>query len=167
MAGPLIVTAELGPEDFARLDALRRAHFPAERNQLAAHLTLFHALPPSIESEIRRVLAQETAARPPDARIGRLLNLGRGVAFGVESPALDDIRDRIAEHFHGCLTAQDSAGWRAHVTMQNKVQPAEARALLRRLEGDFQPVPLRIRGLELHRYMGGPWEAVGRWRFRS
>ena len=49
MAGPLIVTAELGPADFAWLDAQRRAHFPPERNQLAAHLTMFHALPPSLE----------------------------------------------------------------------------------------------------------------------
>jgi len=43
MAGPLIVTAELAPEDFAWLDALRRHHFPPERNQLRAHLTMFHA----------------------------------------------------------------------------------------------------------------------------
>ena len=56
MAGPLIVTAELGPEDFAWLNGLRRQHFPPERNQLAAHLTMFHAIPPSAESELRQIL---------------------------------------------------------------------------------------------------------------
>ena len=27
--------------------------------------------------------------------------------------------------------------------------------------------PLRIAGLELHRYLGGPWERLGRWSFRG
>ena len=38
MAGPLIVTAELAPADFAWLNALRRQHYPAERNQLPANI---------------------------------------------------------------------------------------------------------------------------------
>ena len=33
MAGALIVTAEMGAEEFAWLDSLRRRHYPAERNQ--------------------------------------------------------------------------------------------------------------------------------------
>ncbi|HEU5286581.1 MAG TPA: 2'-5' RNA ligase family protein, partial [Sphingomicrobium sp.] len=39
-SGALIVTAELGAEDFAWLDALRRRHYPPERNRVPAHLTL-------------------------------------------------------------------------------------------------------------------------------
>ena len=57
MAGALIVTAEMGAEEFAWLDSLRRRHFPPERNQLPAHLTMFHALPPSAEGEVRARLA--------------------------------------------------------------------------------------------------------------
>jgi hypothetical protein len=38
----LIITAELDAVYFARLDGLRREHFPAERNLLSAHLTMFH-----------------------------------------------------------------------------------------------------------------------------
>ena len=167
MAGPLIVTAELGEGDFARLDALRRAHFPPERNLLRAHLTMFHALPPSSEAEVRQVLADEARAAPPPATLARLVDLGRGVAFGIDSPALHAIRERIADRFHGCLTAQDAAAWRPHVTIQNKVEPAKARALRQALERDFTPRPVVIRGLELHRYLGGPWENLGRWRFRG
>ena len=37
---PLIVSALLGGADFAWLDLLRRAHFPPERNVLAAHLAI-------------------------------------------------------------------------------------------------------------------------------
>jgi len=56
--GALIVAAEFAPADFAWLDRLRRAHFPPERNLLPAHLTLFHALPPSAEAELKRRLAR-------------------------------------------------------------------------------------------------------------
>lgn len=167
MSGALIVTAALGPEDFAWLDRQRRAYFPPERNQLAAHLTMFHALPPSAEAEAGRVLAREAATRAPEARVAGLMNLGRGVAYRIVSDDLEAIRRNIADHFHGFLTAQDSQGWRPHVTVMNKAEPAAAKAVLRELEADFAPRPLKIAGLELHRYLGGPWERLGRWSFRG
>lgn len=166
MAGPLIITAELGSVDFAWLDGERRQYFPAERNQLAAHLTMFHALPPSLEEEARRTLKQQTAAPPPRAMVAGLMNLGGGVAYRIASDDLDKIRTAIADHFHGSLSAQDAGGWRAHVTIQNKVKPGEARALKEELERNFQPRPLTIRELALHRYLGGPWEKLGAWAFR-
>ena len=42
---PLVVTLLLEPSAQERFDRVRAAHFPAERNHLAAHVTLFHALP--------------------------------------------------------------------------------------------------------------------------
>ena len=167
MAGALIVTVELAPLDFAWLDKLRRAHFPPERNQLAAHLTMFHALPPSVESEVRATLARLSGERPPRASIEGLINLGGGVAFRVASQDLDRIRGELAQDFHGLLSAQDSGGWRPHVTIQNKVPPKEARALLERMEPDFRPRPLAISGLGLHRYLGGPWEELAIIPFRG
>lgn len=164
---PLIVTAELGSTDFAWLDAQRRAHFPPARNQLSAHLTMFHGLPPSLEGEVRRQLKAVAAAPPPKAVISSLMNLGGGVAYRVASPDLDAIRDEIADHFHGALTAQDAGGWRAHVTIQNKVTASQARTLLETLQQDFRERPLAVTGLALHRYLGGPWEQVGSWQFRS
>lgn len=167
MSGALIVTAALGPEDFAWLDGQRRAYFPPERNQLAAHLTMFHALPPSAEAEAARVLALQATTPAPKAMVAGLMNLGRGIAYRIVSEELEAIRRDIAEHFHGFLTAQDSQGWRPHVTVMNKADPSAAKALLRELEADFSPRPLRIAGLELHRYLGGPWERLGRWSFRG
>ena len=38
--------------------------------------------------------------------------------------------------------------------------------LLEKLERDFQPRPIVIHGLALHRYLGGPWEPLGRFPFR-
>ena len=167
MTAPLIVTADFAPTDFAFLDAERRAHFPPERNILAAHLTLFHALPPSVESEARRRLAAAADRTAPRAILARIYSLGSGVAYAVQSSDLDDIRAQIANAFTGCLTAQDAHGWRPHVTIQNKVTSSVARELLIAKQRNFVPRPLGLAGLSLHRYLGGPWETVQSWRFRG
>lgn len=127
---------------------------------------MFHALPPSVEREAARLLATRTKGRAPTATIVGLMNLGRGVAYRIVSDELTAIRALVADHFHGMLTAQDSGGWRPHVTIQNKVDPGIARQTLAELERDFKSRPLVIAGLALHRYAGGPWEPIGRWPFR-
>jgi hypothetical protein len=167
MAGALIDTAEIGAEDQAWLNRLRQAHFPPERNHLAAHLTMFHALPPSAEGEVRGYLAQLATASPPRASIEGLMNLGGGVAYRVASQELDAIRRDLADTFHGLLSAQDAGGWRPHVTIQNKVAANVARELLSSLEAEFQPRGLAISGLGLHRYLGGPWEKLAIYKFRG
>lgn len=166
MSGALIVTAELAPADLAWLDGERKRYFPPERNQLSAHLTMFHALPPSCEEEARRELKKHTSGPPPRATVAGLMNLGRGVAYRVVSDELEAIRRDIAHHFQGLLTAQDGQGWRPHVTIMNKAEPKAAKALLEALSATFQPRPLRIAGLGLHRYLGGPWERLVVTNFR-
>lgn len=164
---PLIVTAELAAPDLAWLDGLRRRHYPTKRNRLPAHLTMFHALPPSLEGEARRRLAEAARTAPPPAMIAGLMDLGGGVALRIVSDGLDRIRQDLAESFHGMLGAQDQGGWRPHVTIQNKVAPNVARKLHADLFRDFQPRPLAISGLALHEYVGGPWAPLGRWPFRG
>ena len=167
MAGALIVTGELAPPDFACLNELRRRHYPAERNQLPAHLTMFHAIPPSAESELRQLLRVMAEGSPPRAWIADAMNLGGGVALRIASDELDRIREELAQHLRGLLTAQDSAGWSAHVTIQNKVPPREARTLIQALGSQFEGRPVRISGLGLHRYLGGPWENLRTFPFRN
>lgn len=166
-AAPIIVSAQFGPADFAWLDGLRRAHFPPERNQLDAHLTLFHHLPPSIAPELQRRLASLTRSPPPAALATGLINLGRGLAIRVESPGLGAIREQLANVFEQLLTPQDAAGWRPHVTIQNKVQPTEARALHATLQRDFRARPVAITALAAWWYRGGPWELLARYPFRG
>lgn len=166
MGRPLIVTALLDKKDFAWLDAQRRLYFPPERNVLSAHLTMFHALPPMVEDEVRDLLRSLTQANPPDARILGLMNLGRGVAYRVESLGLEAIRAIIADRFHGMLTAQDAGQWRPHITIQNKVEPAQAKDLLAQLQAEFRSRQLGIAGLSLSAYDGGPWERIADYRFR-
>jgi len=168
MSGPLIVTALLAGADQAWFDRLRTAHYPPERNHLAAHLTLFHAVPPMLEAELRRRLAALAAElAPPRADVVGVMNLGGGVAFRIASDDLDSIRAELADAFRGALTQQDSHGWRPHITVQNKVTAAEARALGEALERSFAVRPLRLMGLAYDHYAGGPWRPGRRYPFRG
>jgi hypothetical protein len=166
VAGALIVTAEMAQRDFSWIEGLRRAHYPADRNRVPAHLTVFHSLPPSVETELRGRLSRLVRGPAPSASIEGLIDLGGGVAFRIVSPDLDHIRDGLAGGLHGLLGAQDSRGWRPHVTIQNKVAPKVARALKQSLERGFEPRPLAIGGLGLYRYLDGPWERIAIYPFR-
>jgi hypothetical protein len=166
MAGALIVTAQIGADDFSWVEGLRRAHYPPERNRTPAHLTIFHALPPSAESELRARVARLVARAPPHASIEGVLDLGGAVALRGVSPELDRLRDELADGLHGLLGAQDSGGWRPHITIQNKVAPKIARALKDKLEQSVRGRPLAIAGIAIHRYMDGPWEPVAAYPFR-
>jgi len=167
MAGALIITAELGQVDFSWIEGLRRANYPPERNHVPAHLTMFHALPPSSETELRARLGRIVCRPPPSTTIAGLMDLGGGVAFRIVSPGLDEIRDELGEHLHGLLGAQDSGGWRPHITIQNKVPAKHARDLIERLEAQFRPRSLAISGLGVHRYLDGPWERIATYAFRG
>lgn len=165
---PLILTATLPPHLHAWATALRDEHFPPERNHLEAHVTLFHALPPSYEAELSRVLARLARENAPvAAQLEGVMSLGRGTALKLSSPAMLKLRDEIAEHFHGSLSAQDQHRPRLHITVQNKVSPAEAKALQAQLGPAVQSRPFAFRGFFLFRYRGGPWEAVREWSFRG
>ena len=168
MAGPLIVTATLGAVDKARYDRLRTAYFPPERNQLDAHLTMFHAIPPMLVDELRHRLAGlASEIAPPRATVTGLMNLGGGVAYRIACDELDAIRTALSDAFRGHLTQQDSHGWRPHITVQNKVTSGVALATLIELERGFTPHALAITGLAFHHYEGGPWRLGRRYPFRA
>lgn len=167
-SAPFIVTAELPPDLFAWADALRRAHYPPERNKLAAHVTLFHAFAPSLRDELPRVLSRLAGefATPP-ARLGGTMDLGSGTALAIECPGMLAIRRAIAEHFHGMLTVQDQHEPRLHITIQNKVSRAAARALQAELSATIVPRNFVFPALGLHLYRETHWDALGRWPFRG
>jgi hypothetical protein len=156
-----------GDGDNGWLQELRRAHYPPERNRVPAHLTLFRHLPPSVEAELKRRLATYAATPAPAAAIAGIMDLGEGTALRVESEGLEDIRYDLALALRGLLTPQDMAPWRPHVTVQNKVEPKEAKRLQAQLRAGFEQRSLAIKGLALWRYLEGPWEPVKSWTFRG
>ena len=165
---PLILTAQLPDGLQGWATGLRNAHFPPERNYLAAHVTLFHALPGFCEAETiqhMRQLAKEFA--PVDARIVGVMSLGGGTAIRLESEGMLRLRAMLADHFHGLLSEQDRGGKRLHVTVQNKVSGKAAKALQAQLAPQVEERAFAFRGLGLYRYMGGPWEPVEDVNFRG
>lgn len=163
---PIVVSALFGAGDDGWLQELRRAHYPPERNLVPAHLTLFRQLPPSAEAELSRRLALCAAAPPPPATVAGIVDLGEGTALRIDSDALEAMRDDLAGALHGLLTPQDQAPWRPHVTVQNKVEPREARRLQQRLRATLLPRPLHIRALAAWRYRDGPWHKIRDFPFR-
>lgn len=165
---PLILTATLPPALAAEATALRQQHFPPERNFLSAHVTLFHALPPSARGEVERLLAGLAAEfAPVPARLTGTMSLGGGTALRIESAPMLALRSMISAAMRGMLTAQDQGGARLHITVQNKVTPAAARALQDVLSTQIVPRSFAFTGLALHHYRGGPWEPAGQWSFRG
>ena len=165
MSAPLIVTLLLDDAAQQRFDRLRAAHFPPDRNRLAAHVTLFHALPGEQLAAVRAELAT-VAGRPPFAvAVTGVRFLGRGVALDLAAPELTTLRARLAAAFDPWLTGQDRQWSRPHVTVQNKVEPAVARALHADLAAGFRPGTVTARGLGLWHYRGGPWDADAEFPF--
>lgn len=163
---PLILTLALDAATQDRFDGLRRAHFPPARNVLDAHLTLFHHLPAEEGAALDADLAELAAAQPPlDLTVDGLLFLGRGVAFTLDSPALVALRGELARRWWPWLGEQDRRRFRAHVTVQNKATPAAARALRDELQAGFAQFAATGTGLQLWRYLGGPWEPVAEYPF--
>ena len=165
---PLIVTALL-PKDMQHwATGLRTRYFPPERNYLDAHVTLFHAIPAHSEAETRSVLTRlARSCAPVPGRLEGLMPLGGGTALKLSSPDMLTLRDAIADHLHGLLTAQDQHRPRLHVTIQNKVPAKEAKALQAEIANTIEPRGFEFRGLGLYYYDGGPWEEAGEYVFRG
>ena len=164
---PLLITAELPADVLAWADGLRRAHYPLDRNRLRAHVTLFHALPPSAENEVRRLLGELARSVPPEARVSGIFNMGKGTAFDIDSPAMVALHGEAAERMHGLLTRQDAQRLRLHVTIQNKVTPEAARALQAELAASFGQRRFRFRGFGLYAWEDGLWRELRVFPFRG
>ena len=142
-------------------DALRRQYFPADRVQVGAHVTMFHALPGALEPDVVREVAdlcRGVSAMPME--VAGLRFLGRGVAFTLRAPGALAVRARLRAAFAQALTAQDAASWAPHVTIQNKVTPEQARRTQAALAGMAWPQGAQATGVAVWRYQGGPWEQV-------
>ena len=86
--------------------------------------------------------------------------MGRGVMYAFASPELMGLHRRLSAHFKPFLTPQDKQPLKPHVVVQNKVEPAEAKALLAQLQAGFQGRTLKATGLLWWEYLGGPWRKL-------
>lgn len=154
---PLVLTLRLAEPDQRRFERERAALFPEGRTQVGAHVTLFHALPAALRPEVEDELAAVHDVRRPEVRVRGVRSLGRGVAYDLACPWVEQRHQQWRRRWRPHLTRQDDAGLRLHVTVQNKVEPEVARRTLEELGRDLTPWTTEAVALQLWRYDGGPW----------
>lgn len=151
-----VLTLRLDGRSQAHFEALRQRYFPPERNQIPAHLSLFHSLPDD-DATVRALEAEAGEQTSFQLAVTGVRSLGKGVAYRLSSPALMALHHRLAETFSEHLTPQDRQPFQPHIVVQNKATPAAARILLEQLERQFVPLDVEAVGLDLWNYLGGPW----------
>ncbi len=170
-----IVTAWVVKEDMQLFHRLRWAFFPAHRNFLRAHVTLFHHLKPRVRDEAldlareydwgNWLILDDRGTLP--VQVTGVFSMGKGTAYALDPDPLIRLRQPLRETLDGRLTPQDARPWRRpHLTVQNKVSPAEAKRLQGHLAARFRPCMLRVRGLRFFRYDYGPWTPIAEVPFR-
>lgn len=157
-----VLTAELDANSFDWLDGLRRLHFPAERNWLPAHLTMFHRL--SLR-QVEHLLCATVPLGPIPLEFDGMTFLGSGSAVRTTSSELEVLRQDLKTMIGHGLSRQDDQKWKPHVTIQNKVPLGEAHALFRLLDGAFVARAGDATGLLVWEYIGGPWQLAHRLPF--
>ena len=161
-----VLTLALADDAQERFESLRQRWFPPERNQIPAHLTLFHDLPESEKTEsVLRAVAEMTASFT--MKVSEVRSLGRGVAYFLDSREAKALARHLQSAFLDVLNAQDRQGFRPHVVVQNKVEPAEAKTLLAILQAQFLPRTVNALGLDWWEYQGGPWRHIKRFAFAA
>ena len=159
-----VLTLALNDDAQQRFEQMRQRYFPPELNRIPAHLTLFHTLPEDdTVMETLTEFASRNVAFP--MQVTELRSIGRGVAFFLQSTEARAMHRGLSEAFAGTLSSQDRQGFRPHVVAQNKVTPQMARETLAVLQAGFQPWRCHAVGLDLWRYLGGPWMHLQRFSF--
>lgn len=158
----MILTLRLDEESQAFFDGQRVSYFPADRNYLKAHLTMFHQLPNNDDT-----YAYLKQLNHPEftITINGLRNLGAGVAYQVESPTLLQLHRQISAQFLHILIPQDKQPFKPHITIQNKATPEIAKKLLSVLNETFESFTAKAIGLDLWTYLSGPWQHEELFRF--
>jgi hypothetical protein len=154
---PLVATLAMSPSAQSYFNQLRGQHFPANRNYLDAHLTLFHALPDTsrILEDLENFVKEQ---QPFDVNAQTVVSLGNGTAIKIVSPELPLLHQKLQKNWFDILTNQDRQKRNFHITIQNKVEPQVAKKLQADMAQAFEPFHFTIHGIKLWRYLGGPWE---------
>ncbi len=163
---PLILTLAIEKEASLFFNSLRKKHFPASRNFIDAHLTLFHALPN--EYKITDTVKDLCNLQMPfELIINEVVSIGKGVAYKIESTELLQLHKALQNKWQNFLSLQDRQKLWPHITVQNKVPVQKVKQLLDELKNNFTPFSTSATGLQLWEYLNGPWKLVEYFVFKE
>lgn len=165
IAEPLVVTVRLDSTSQKRFQDLRDRYFPADRNIVPAHISMYHALPPHQVDRISADLKEATNIEAFTLRIAQVVSIGRGVMYGIESPELLKLHQELSAKWIEWLIPQDRQKYKPHIVVQNKVEPSIARETYTKLSEEFSPSEAMAESVVLWLYRGGPWEELYQFPF--
>lgn len=151
----LTITPEPALQDI--FEQQRQRYYPKKHNRVPAHIIFFHQLPElHLETIMNycQAIARETSVIP--VTVTGLMSLGRGVAFELRFDKT--IFFQLKNQFEPWLIPQDQQTFKPHVTIQNKVNPEQAKTLLTSLQSTFTPFSGMLVSLSLWYYREGLWE---------
>ncbi|KAI1410273.1 hypothetical protein F5Y13DRAFT_192460 [Hypoxylon sp. FL1857] len=144
--------------------ALRERYYPPALLRVAAHISLFRALPgsllPSIKADIGAAAARITPFKI--RAVGPPIQMGRG-GVGVSVTDLEPVEGLVKglqEKWHDVLSRQDRGAFRGHYTLLNKEDdPEKVLRCLEEVHRELKPegCPGTALGLSLWRYDNGWW----------
>ncbi|MBJ3762974.1 2'-5' RNA ligase family protein [Maribius pontilimi] len=156
----MILTFGFDAASFARLAPLRERYFPAARNFIPAHVTLFQQLPDDHQSRILADLAQAGRTPALPFRATGILDFGGGAAVDLDCPDGVALQQSLRRGWADILTDSDDRKRKLHVTVQNKVERETAKSTQAALRAGFTPWEGLLDRLILWHYRGGPWERI-------
>jgi 2'-5' RNA ligase len=148
---PLILTLKLDKSTQSLLTNLRNKHFPNNRNYLAAHVTLFHAIPahryPELDEHLqfradqtkgfevfvgepKKMGARGVMVTVRDRPHGKIARIHDDVQQFLQSKVREE-KDRLTEQDSGMMS-------KAHVTVMNKAEEDEVEECLKAVEREFE-----------------------------
>jgi 2'-5' RNA ligase len=142
------------------MTSLRENYFPRHLNKLAAHVALFRALP---GSQLPRIIADITSLtqsqRAFELSATNTFRMKRGVGIYVDdtSGCAKAIYQELRKRWEPFLSQQDRS-FKAHYTVQNKVEETLAEQTLQELSEQFRGSQGQVLGLSLYRYERGFWK---------
>lgn len=161
-----MLTLALDEVSQSRFETERQRYFPAALNRIPAHLSLFHTLAEQ-DVTVQSLQAAAEVQHQFPMQVAELKSLGKGVAYFLHSAEAKSLHRSLSDAFADQLSAQDRQGFRPHVVVQNKVTPAAAHLTLVQLQAGFRPWSVTAVGLDLWRYLGGPWLHLQRFDFKA
>ncbi|KXT12218.1 hypothetical protein AC579_3440 [Pseudocercospora musae] len=159
-----------------RMTELRKKYFPKKINKVAAHVTLFHALPGSkLKSHIIPTIQDVTRKISPfRVEATELFRLKKGFAISVSEQS----GGRQSKQVHralqipwkqeGFLSQQDAGGCRVHYTLMNKVDDElEIQNAYDKAVGAWKGDSGMAEGLALWKYDCGFWRWYRAFNFKK
>jgi hypothetical protein len=162
---PLILTLMLDETSQEFFNEQRKKYFPAERNYLDAHLTLFHHLPANENKLLQDIALVMATYKTMQLQVTDIKHTGRGLAYKIECDVLLQMHRYMQQLWSAWLIPQDQHRLWPHITIQNKVSADDATLLKAQLDRQFTPFTAAGIGLALYQYLGGPWKFQQSWLF--